>query len=346
MSTFVLVARAREDTEKIDHNVKKRAERLHHVATVRNPDFVSVPKTERDENLWTIFPLVTGVDSEKYSWIEIEKSCRQALEWWRIRGQYCAFKLPYRNFEHNAFILSATYLSSSWVAYFILYWNMVSFTVSSSCFYLVQADLKRADFAAKRRAMEDSLMALEVLSSEKAPSLLRYHESNLSLRIIVFASIRINYLGILITDCWGCSFSKTFMIWWLAKLTDRKFSVHLTGYSRYTNTSRLKNIILCRKRDPADSSEGRRHVTLEKNGINLEFIPWEVSKDRIAAVQVRKYPYFSTKIDYKQARNPYLKSLSCTGSLREHGFRTFWSWWNRLYWPRRGLTQLKANTVK
>jgi len=38
LTDFVLVlcfiARAREDTEKIDYNVKKRAERLHHIATV------------------------------------------------------------------------------------------------------------------------------------------------------------------------------------------------------------------------------------------------------------------------------------------------------------------------
>lgn len=58
---------------------------------------------------------------------------------------------------------------------------MVSFTVLLSCSYLIQADLKRADFAAKRRAMEDSLMALEVLSSEKALlCLLRDYKSNFS----------------------------------------------------------------------------------------------------------------------------------------------------------------------
>lgn len=33
---FYLVARARVDTEKIDHDVKQKAERLHHVATVRD----------------------------------------------------------------------------------------------------------------------------------------------------------------------------------------------------------------------------------------------------------------------------------------------------------------------
>lgn len=48
---FYFLARAREDTEKIDHDVKKRAERLHHVATVRNLDFLNVPKTESKENL-------------------------------------------------------------------------------------------------------------------------------------------------------------------------------------------------------------------------------------------------------------------------------------------------------
>lgn len=38
LTSFFLywLARAREDTEKIDHNVKKKAERLHHIATVCN----------------------------------------------------------------------------------------------------------------------------------------------------------------------------------------------------------------------------------------------------------------------------------------------------------------------
>lgn len=120
MNTFVLVARAREDTEKIDHDVKKRAERLHHVATVRNLDFVSVPKSERNGNLWSIFVLVTGADSEKHSWIKIEKSCRQALEWWCIRGLYFAISFLVELFSLRTqclYFVCSTYPSSSWVTF-------------------------------------------------------------------------------------------------------------------------------------------------------------------------------------------------------------------------------------
>lgn len=46
---FYLAARAREGTEKIDHDVKRRAERLHHVATVRDLHFLTVAKTKKKE---------------------------------------------------------------------------------------------------------------------------------------------------------------------------------------------------------------------------------------------------------------------------------------------------------
>lgn len=52
------------------------------------------------------------------------------------------------------------------------------------------------------------------------------------------------------------------------------------------NISLLKRYDLCRKRDPTDASEARRHVTLEKNGKTHDFIPEEVSSDRINAIQV------------------------------------------------------------
>ncbi|KAL3838694.1 hypothetical protein ACJIZ3_023285 [Penstemon smallii] len=90
-----LDARAREDTEKIDNDVKRKAERLHHVATILKKKAQSRLKSVADKH-----------------WSD------GALE----------------------------------------------------------ADLKRADFVAKQRAMEDSLMALEI------------------------------YV------CWSCSLSKTFMI--------------------------------------------------------------------------------------------------------------------------------------
>ncbi|PIM97261.1 hypothetical protein CDL12_30270 [Handroanthus impetiginosus] len=90
-----LDARAREDTEKFDNDVKRRAERLHHVATILKNKAQSRLKSAADKH-----------------WSD------GALE----------------------------------------------------------ADLKRADFAAKQRAMEDSLMALEI------------------------------------SVCWSCSLSKIFMI--------------------------------------------------------------------------------------------------------------------------------------
>ncbi|XP_042019597.1 senescence-associated protein SPA15, chloroplastic-like isoform X2 [Salvia splendens] len=80
----------------------------------------------------------------------------------------------------------------------------------------LEADLKRADFAAKRRAMEDSLMALEFLKN-----------------------------------------------------------IHGMMVSKMQRS----------KRDPTDATEARRHVTLEKNGKTLEFLPGEVSTDRIDAIQ-------------------------------------------------------------
>ncbi|KAL7143848.1 hypothetical protein ABFS83_08G219300 [Erythranthe nasuta] len=84
-TTFLkLDARAREDTEKIDYNVKKRAERLHHVATILKNIAESKLKSAADKH-----------------WSD------GALE----------------------------------------------------------ADLKRADFAAKQRAMEDSVMALELVKN-------------------------------------------------------------------------------------------------------------------------------------------------------------------------------------
>ncbi|XP_047974535.1 senescence-associated protein SPA15, chloroplastic-like isoform X1 [Salvia hispanica] len=80
----------------------------------------------------------------------------------------------------------------------------------------LEADLKRADFAAKRRAMEDSLMALEFLKN-----------------------------------------------------------IHGMMVSKMQRS----------KRDPTDATEARRHVTLEKNGKTLEFLPGEVSTDHIDAIQ-------------------------------------------------------------
>ncbi|KAH6803780.1 senescence-associated family protein [Perilla frutescens var. frutescens] len=80
----------------------------------------------------------------------------------------------------------------------------------------LEADLKRADFVAKQRAMEDSLMALEFLKN-----------------------------------------------------------IHDMMVSKMYRS----------KRDPMDASEARRHVTLEKNGKAHDFIPWEVSTDRINAVE-------------------------------------------------------------
>ncbi|XP_047971693.1 senescence-associated protein AAF, chlorolplastic-like [Salvia hispanica] len=130
-----LDARAREDTEKIDNDVKKRAERLHHGATILRKLAESRLKSAADKH-----------------WSD------GALE----------------------------------------------------------ADLKRADFAAKRCAMEDSLMALEFLKN-----------------------------------------------------------IHDMMVSKMQRS----------KSDPTDAADARRHVTLEKNGKTLEFLPGEVSIDRIDAIQ-------------------------------------------------------------
>ncbi|XP_057784081.1 senescence-associated protein SPA15, chloroplastic isoform X2 [Salvia miltiorrhiza] len=130
-----LDARAREDTEKIDLDVKKRAERLHHVATILKNIAESRLKRAADKH-----------------WSD------GALE----------------------------------------------------------ADLKRANFAAKRRVMEDSLMALEFLKN-----------------------------------------------------------IHDMMVSKMQRS----------KRDPTGATEARRHVTLEKNGKTLEFLPGDVSTDRIDAIQ-------------------------------------------------------------
>ncbi|KAK6150319.1 hypothetical protein DH2020_015251 [Rehmannia glutinosa] len=80
----------------------------------------------------------------------------------------------------------------------------------------LEADLKRADFAAKRRAMEDSLMALEFVKN-----------------------------------------------------------IHDMMVSKMNRS----------KRDSINTSELTRHITLEKNGKTLDFIPGEVSTDRINAMQ-------------------------------------------------------------
>lgn len=81
-----LAARAREDTEKIDNDVKRKAERLHHVATVR----VSISVRFRnvlDVSLVCVFVAAalfpqhpssikfSSSDFEKQSSIKIEK-CR------------------------------------------------------------------------------------------------------------------------------------------------------------------------------------------------------------------------------------------------------------------------------
>ncbi|KAI3451285.1 hypothetical protein Pfo_007950 [Paulownia fortunei] len=80
----------------------------------------------------------------------------------------------------------------------------------------LEADLKRADFAAKQRAMEDSLMALEFVKN--------IHDMMVS---------------------------KMYRL----------------------------------KRYSINTSEVARHITLEKNGKTLDFIPGEVSTDRINAIQ-------------------------------------------------------------
>ncbi|KAL2241107.1 uncharacterized protein LOC105178220 isoform X2 [Sesamum indicum] len=129
-----LDARAREDTEKIDNDVKRRAERLHHVATLLKNKAQSKLKRAADKH-----------------WSD------GALE----------------------------------------------------------ADLKRADSAAKQRAMEDSLMALELVKS--------IHDMMVS---------------------------------------------KMYRLKRDSNTSKVA-----------------RHITLEKNGKNLGFLPGEVSADRITAIQ-------------------------------------------------------------
>ncbi|KAL0343026.1 UNVERIFIED_CONTAM: Senescence-associated protein SPA15, chloroplastic [Sesamum angustifolium] len=130
-----LDARAREDTEKIDNDVKRRAERLHHVATLLKNKAQSKLKRAADKH-----------------WSD------GALE----------------------------------------------------------ADLKRADSAAKQRAMEDSLMALEFVKN--------IHDMMVS---------------------------KMYRL----------------------------------KRDSINTSKVARHITLEKNGKTLGFLPGEVSADRITAIQ-------------------------------------------------------------
>ncbi|KAI5648071.1 hypothetical protein M9H77_34076 [Catharanthus roseus] len=134
-----LDARAREDTEKIDNDVKRKAEKLHHVATILKNKAQSRLKSAADKH-----------------WSD------GALE----------------------------------------------------------ADLRRADFAAKQRAMEDALMALEFVK-------------NIHDRMV----------------------SKMY-----------KFPLH-------RNTGSL-NI-----------NDMKGHITLEKNGTTLNFLPGEVSPDRIAAIK-------------------------------------------------------------
>ncbi|KAL1536792.1 Senescence-associated protein spa15, chloroplastic, variant 2 [Salvia divinorum] len=85
----------------------------------------------------------------------------------------------------------------------------------------LEDDLKRADFAAKRRAMEDSLMAGSIV-------------------IIQFLK-----------------------------------NIHDMMVSKMQRSN-------C---DLTDATDARRHVTLEKNGKTLEFLPGEVSIDRIDAIQ-------------------------------------------------------------
>lgn len=67
MLTLCFVARAREDTEKIDRDMKKRAEHLHHIATVCMAKFFNIGSLgDEDTNLllpmwlifqWSLYPL-------------------------------------------------------------------------------------------------------------------------------------------------------------------------------------------------------------------------------------------------------------------------------------------------
>ncbi|KAH0745222.1 hypothetical protein KY290_006976 [Solanum tuberosum] len=79
----------------------------------------------------------------------------------------------------------------------------------------LEADLRRADFVAKQRAMEDSLMALEFVKN----------------------------------------------------IHDRMVSK------------------MCKLKRSSIDTEKTRHITLEKNGKTLEFLPGEVSSDRLTAIQ-------------------------------------------------------------
>ncbi|XP_019183025.1 PREDICTED: uncharacterized protein LOC109177963 [Ipomoea nil] len=135
LDAFLLVARARENTEKIDHDVKRKAERLHHVATILKNKAQSRLKIAADKH-----------------WSD------GALE----------------------------------------------------------ADLRRADFAAKQRAMEDAFMALEFIKN-----------------------------------------------------------IHDMMVSKMCHL----------KRSSLNPNKMTECITLEKNGKTLNFLPGEVSAERISAIQ-------------------------------------------------------------
>nr|GMC96784.1 senescence-associated protein SPA15, chloroplastic [Ipomoea batatas] len=135
LDAFLLVARARENTEKIDNDVKRKAERLHHVATILKNKAQSRLKNAAD-----------------------------------------------RHWSDGA----------------------------------LEADLRRADFAAKQRAMEDALMALEFVKN-----------------------------------------------------------IHDMMVSKMCNL----------KRSSLNPNKMTERITLEKNGKMLNFLPGEVSAERISAIQ-------------------------------------------------------------
>lgn len=93
-----------------------------------------------------------------------------------------------------------------------------------------QADLRRADFVAKQRAMEDSLMALEVLLLQKMDSV--FHMMCYMTIYLFTSSAFINdctrlsiFLLFFMVSCvlWSFSLSGTFMIGWWAKCANCKF---------------------------------------------------------------------------------------------------------------------------
>ncbi|RVW35023.1 hypothetical protein CK203_041947 [Vitis vinifera] len=59
------LARAREDTEKIDHGVKKKAERLHHIATILKDKAQSRLKSAADKH-WSDGALEVSLPSLYY----------------------------------------------------------------------------------------------------------------------------------------------------------------------------------------------------------------------------------------------------------------------------------------